>query len=100
MYRLVRKNDGLTKQSQKVLFICFYKKNTKTHRKDTFKSKHKKPKVGMSVLMSPFNIFFTWQTTPITEIIEEKTNYLHFKTKNSEYELFKEDERPNTSNNS
>lgn len=91
MYRLVRKNDGLTKKSEKVCFISFYKRNTKTHRKDYFKSKHKKPKVGMSLLMSPFNFFFTWQTTPITEIIEERKDYLHFKTKNSEYELFKED---------
>lgn len=93
MYRLVRKNDGLVKQSEKVCFISFYKKNVKGHIAGRFKSKHKKPKVGMSLLMSPFNIFFTWQTTTIIEIIEERKDYLHFKTLNSEYELFKEDVR-------
>lgn len=96
MYRLVRKNDGLVKKSEKVLYISFYKKNVGTHLKGRFKSKHKKPKVGMSLLMSPFNRYFTWQTTLITEIIEEKKDYLHFKTENSEYELFKEDERSDT----
>lgn len=100
MYRLVRKNDGLVKQSEKVTFISFYKRNTKTHFKNHFKSKHRKPKVGLSLLMSPFNMFFTWQTTSITEIIEERKDYVHFKTLNSEYELFKEDERPDTNSNS
>lgn len=85
MYKLVRKNDGLTKTSRKVCYLSFYKKT------GLFKKKHRIPKPGMSLLMSPFNISFTWQTSTITEIIEEKKGYLHFKTQNSEYELFKED---------
>ena len=40
--------------------------------------------------MSPFNDFFTWQTTQITEIIDKEENHLQFKTKNSEYILTKE----------
>ena len=39
--------------------------------------------------MSPFNEFFTWQTTDITEIVEQKEGYIKFKTQNSNYELFK-----------
>jgi len=39
--------------------------------------------------MSPFNPYFTWQTTSITEIYEQKENYLKFKTGNSVYELYK-----------
>ena len=39
--------------------------------------------------MSPFNMFFTWMTTTVTEVIEEKEDYVKFKTKNSVYELFK-----------
>ena len=31
---------------------------------------------------------FTWQTTEIVEIVEQKENYIKFKTQNSEYELF------------
>jgi len=39
--------------------------------------------------MSPFNDFYTWQTTVITEIVEQKEDYIKFKTNNSVYELFK-----------
>jgi hypothetical protein len=42
--------------------------------------------------MSPFNEFFTWQTTTITEIVEQMDNYIKFKTTNSNYELFKLEE--------
>jgi len=53
------------------------------------KELHDNPQIGFSLLMSPFNAFtFTWQTTPILEIIESKDDYVHFKTKNSEYKLY------------
>ena len=55
----------------------------------TYKAKYKKPAEGRSLLMSPFNQYFTWQTTTITEIIEEKTDHWLFKTKNSTYLLRK-----------
>jgi hypothetical protein len=54
-----------------------------------FKSKHDKPAVGRSLLMSPFTMSFTWQTTTITEIVEEREDYIKFKTQNSNYELWK-----------
>ena len=37
--------------------------------------------------LSPFNNSFTWQTTIITDIVEERDGYLKFKTENSVYEL-------------
>lgn len=83
-YRLVRKRDGLTKISKEVCYLSFYESGR-------FKKKHRKPFLGRSLLMSPFNVSFTWQTTLITKIIEKKKNYLHFLTENSEYELFKEE---------
>ena len=53
------------------------------------KGLHNKPKVGYSLIMSPFNpASFTWMTTTITEIIEINDGYVNFKTKNSEYKLF------------
>ena len=55
----------------------------------TYKAKHKEPAIGTSLLMSPFNQFFTWQTTPITKIIESKENYWLFETENSTYLLRK-----------
>jgi hypothetical protein len=54
-----------------------------------FKAKHDKPAVGYSLIMSPFNQFFTWQTTSITEIVEEREDYIKFNTQNSVYELWK-----------
>jgi hypothetical protein len=79
-YKLVREEDGLTKQSQDVMWLEF-DENGK------FKAKHKDIAVGRSLLMSPFSQFFTWQTTDIKEIIEQKENYVKFKTTNSIYEL-------------
>ena len=81
-YKLIRERDKLTKQSQGILFLEF-------NEDKTFKSKHEEIKVGRSLLMSPFNKHFTWLTTSITEIIEQKEDYYHFKTENSEYKLIK-----------
>jgi hypothetical protein len=79
-WKLVREIDGLTKQSEEVMWIEW-------NEEGRFKSKHDKPTIGRSLIMSPFNQFFTWQTTVITEIVEEKNGYVKFKTENSTYEL-------------
>jgi hypothetical protein len=81
-WKLVRERDGLVNQSKEILWIEFDEKGN-------FKEKHDEPAVGRSLLMSPFNAYFTWQTTTITEIYEQKENYLKFKTGNSVYELWK-----------
>ena len=81
-WKLVRERDGLTKQSNDVMWLEF-------NEEGRFKAKHDKPAVGFSLIMSPFNNYFTWQTTTITEIVEEKEEYIKFKTLNSNYELFK-----------
>jgi hypothetical protein len=81
-WKLVRERDGLTKQSNDVMWLEF-------NEEGRFKAKHDKPAVGLSLIMSPFNNYFTWQTTTITEIVEEKEEYIKFKTLNSNYELFK-----------
>ncbi len=47
------------------------------------------PAIALSMLMSPFNGAFTWQTTPIEELILVTEKKIHFKTTNSEYMLFK-----------
>lgn len=81
-WKMIREHDGLTNQSKEVRWLEW-------NEEGRFKSRHDKPSVGLSLLMSPFNQFFTWQTTPITEIVEEKDDYIKFKTKNSNYELWK-----------
>jgi len=81
-WKLVRERDGLTKQSRAVTWIEW-------NDDGTFKEQFKKIDIGRSLIMSPFNNAFTWQTTPVTEIVEQREDYIKFKTKNSNYELFK-----------
>jgi hypothetical protein len=82
-WKLVREQDGLTKYSAEAIWIEFSKSTRR------FKAKHDEPAIGRSLIMSPFNQFFTWQCTALTEIVEQKEGYLKFKTLNSVYELFK-----------
>lgn len=79
-YKLTRLRDNLKKQSKEITFLEW-------NEDGSFKAKHKQPQIGFSLWMSPFNQFYTWQTTVITEIIEQTENTLHFKTENSEYHL-------------
>jgi hypothetical protein len=81
-WKLVRERDGLINQSKEVMWIEW-------NEEGRFQSKHNEPAIGRSLIMSPFNQFFTWQTTTITEIVEEREDYIKFKTQNSNYELFK-----------
>ena len=83
-WKLVRSGDGLTKHSVDILWIEF-------NENGTFKAKHNDFAVGRSLIMSPFNQFFTWQTTPITKILVATTDplYVKFETENSVYKLIK-----------
>lgn len=81
-WKLVRERDGHTSKSRDILWIEW-------NEEGRFKAQHSEPAIGRSLLMSPFNDFYTWQTTSVTEIVEQKENYIKFKTNNSIYELFK-----------
>ena len=82
-WRLVREGDGLNKKSKDVIWLEWDDEGR-------FKARHDDIEVGRSLIMSPFNHFFTWQTTVVTEVLEvaEDLSYIKFKTKNSTYELF------------
>jgi len=81
-WKLVREHDGLTKQSKEIGWLEFGEDGR-------FKDKHPEIAIDRSLLMSPFNQYFTWQTSVVTEIIEVREDYIEFKTKNSNYKLFK-----------
>jgi len=81
-WKLVRERDGLTNQSKEVMWVEW-------NEEGRFKSRHDEPAIGRSLIMSPLNRFFSWQTTVITEIVEQREDYIKFKTLNSNYELFK-----------
>jgi hypothetical protein len=83
-WRLVREGDGLNKKSKAIIWLEW-------NDEGRFQAKHDEPAIGRSLLMSPFNHFFTWQTTVITEILDLSIDlsYVKFRTENSVYELFK-----------
>jgi len=81
-WKLVRENDGLTKQSEKVMWIEFSNDGR-------FKERYDEIGLNRSLIMSPFNDYFTWQTTTVTEILEHSNEYVKFKTNNSIYTLSK-----------
>ena len=82
-WKLVREGDGLTNTSSKVKWIEW-------NEDGRAKGSHDTPAVGYSLIMSPLNIYFTWQTTPITEILyAEEDGSVRFRTKNSVYTLTK-----------
>jgi len=81
-WKLVRERDGLTKQSEKVMWIEF-------NNDGRFKERYDEIGLNRSLIMSPFNDFFTWQTTTVTEILEQTDEYVKFKTTNSVYTLSK-----------
>jgi len=80
-YKLVRERDGLTKTSRAIKWLEF-------NEDGRYKADFEDIAVNRSLLMSPFGPSFTWQTTPVTEIVEQREDYIKFKTKNSTYELF------------
>jgi hypothetical protein len=80
-YELVRERDSLTKSSAEVGWIEW-------DAGGVFKEKHESIKVGYSLIMSPFNRQYTWQTTIVTEVVEVTEERIRFKTENSEYLLY------------
>ena len=80
-WKLVRERDGLTNQSKAIKWLEWDENGM-------FRAEHDDIGIGRSLLMSPFNQFFTWQTTDVTRIVEQRDGYVKFKTNNSVYELF------------
>ena len=84
MYTLIRERDNLTKVSQKVKWIEW-------NEEGEFESDFPTVKVGRSLIMSPFNQAFTWQTTEVVRIVDEIESqgggFIKFKTRNSTYTL-------------
>jgi hypothetical protein len=80
-YKLVRESDGLTKDGNRILWIDW-------ETDGTFNSSHDEPKLERSLILDPYLGSYTWMTTTITEIIEQREDYIKFRTSNSVYELF------------
>jgi len=81
-YKLVRERDGLTHYGREMGWIEWGYNGR-------FSELHKEPQIGLSCILDPHRISFTWLTTSVTEIVEEREDYIKFKTRNSNYELWK-----------
>ena len=80
-YKLIREGDGLTKAGNKILWIDW-------EMSGTFQSSHDELGLGRSFILDPHLMSYTWMTTVVTEIIEQREDYIKFRTSNSVYELF------------
>lgn len=78
-YTLKRMDDGLTSVGHTVQYIQWNDDRT-AH------STHDNIEVGRSCILNP-GISYMWLTTVITEVLEQTSHYVKFKTKNSTYEL-------------
>ena len=85
-YKLVREHDGLTKYSQKIGWVEW-------DNNGLFKENHNEPAIGRSFILDPHRMSYTWLTTIITEIVEQREDYIKFNTENSVYELFQLNEK-------
>ena len=80
-YKLIRERDGLTHHAREMGWIEWGDDSR-------FKEKHNEPAIGRSCILDPQRISFTWLTTSVTEIVEQREDYIKFNTRNSVYELF------------
>ena len=81
-YKLLRERDNLLNFADQVGWIEWGEDGR-------YKQLHEEPAVGRSLILDPRSTpFFTWMTTTVTEILEQREDYIKFKTKNSTYELW------------
>jgi len=81
-WKLVRERDGLTHYSSKFRWIEWNEDRR-------FRADHEDVAIGRSLMLDPHRMSYTWLTTVVTEIIEDRPDYIKFKTTNSTYELYR-----------
>lgn len=79
-YTLKRLNDGLTNVGSEIGWIEWSDEGRG-------KEMHNEPAIDRSLMLDPHVFNYTWLTTTITEIVEQREDYIKFATKNSVYEL-------------
>jgi hypothetical protein len=84
-YKLIRERDGLLNVGHQAGWIEWAEDGR-------FKELHEEAAVGRSLILDPKSApSYTWMTTAVTEILEQKENYIKFATLNSTYELWEND---------
>lgn len=80
-YKIVREHDGMTRYGHTVWWIEW-------NSDGTYKKHYISPGLNRSLILDQHMGTYTWMTTTITKIVEEREDYVKFKTENSVYELF------------
>ena len=75
------RSDGLRKKANHIMWIEW-------NEDGTFNSNHDEPAVGRSLILDGQTVNYTWLTTSVKEILEQKENFVNFTTKNSQYKLY------------
>lgn len=81
-WKLVRERDGLTHYSSKFRWIEWNEERR-------YRADHEDIAIGRSLMLDPHRMSYTWLTTMVTEIVEDRPDYIKFKTTNSTYELYR-----------
>ena len=83
-YTLVREGDGLTREGQTIAWVEWKPDGMA-------RSMNANIKEGRSLIMdyTRYN-GYTWMTTEVTRILDQRDNYVRFQTTNSVYELTEE----------
>jgi hypothetical protein len=81
-FKLVRERDGLTHYGSKFRWIEWNEDRR-------YQADHEDIAIGRSLMLDPHRMNYTWLTTVVTEIIEDRPDYIKFKTTNSTYELYR-----------
>jgi hypothetical protein len=82
-YKLTKPNDeDFIKKAEKIAWVTWENERVKEIKPEI--------EIGTSLILDPqFGAMFTWQTTPVTEVVEKTDEYIIFRTNNSLYKLEK-----------
>lgn len=80
-YKIIRLEDGLKKQGNRILWVEWDVDGT-------FHQSFDKIAIGRSLLLDPILYHYEWMTTPVIEILESQDKYVKFRTRNSTYEIY------------
>jgi len=80
LFALLREEDRLLKTANSIGWVEWAPDGT-------FKSLKPEIGLGLSLILDPDRLSFTWLTTTVEEIVEQTDEYIKFRTTNSNYTL-------------
>lgn len=81
-YKITKEENGKVINANKIEFVEWADPYSKGSSEKTIINE---ARIGSSLITDRSAVTFGWLTTPITEILENRENYIKFKTENSTY---------------